>query len=113
MQTKEKRTLRYDFSEKEITDLGRELALATSRKVEKEAEKKAVTSQLAADVNLLASQTDNIAQKISNGYEFRSTECVVSYDPDGGTVTVIRSDTDEIIETRPMTEAERQLKIEI
>ncbi|HEX2881221.1 MAG TPA: hypothetical protein VHO25_16950, partial [Polyangiaceae bacterium] len=56
-------------------------AHANHRANELEEKKKQVTADLKAQVEAAQAEVNLLSTKISNGYEMRETECVVTFDP--------------------------------
>jgi hypothetical protein len=71
-------------------------------------EKKTATSEFKARIGACNDVTKRLTEIISSGKEERDVECEMTKDYKGGTVTVVRLDTGEVVETRPMTADERQ-----
>lgn len=86
-------TLRYDFTEKELKSIGKELALNTAELRKLELEKKSVTSTYASKINGVSAAINVQSDCINNGYEYRSVECTVQlHDPVNGQKTIYRND---------------------
>lgn len=92
----------------ETRTYGMELARANASKDEAEERKKEVDAQLKAEIESHSTRALNLARKINNGYEYRDVKCSMAFDWEANSVTVTRTDTDEVIELRAMTEDERQ-----
>ena len=111
--THNKQDLKCTLTEAELLKAAREMADAQNRAAELEAEIKnyqtQAKSRLASEESLVAAK----ASVIRCGYEFRQVECDVIWCYETGLVTNVRTDTGETIETRAMSESERQLKINL
>ena len=101
--------LRCDFTSDEWTENARQLATATRLRSELEQEKKEIDSQYKAKIEEQIVRASKLAALLGAGYEMRNVPCEVILDkPEPGQATVVRTDTGEIVRTRPMTEMERQ-----
>ena len=106
------RSLKYTFTEDERKGLAVDLSQAVRVWEEKEAQKKAITSQLKAEVDQAQSSMAILAGKHRDGYEYRQTKCEETRDFNSKTVTVIRLDSGEIIEERKMRNDELQMELD-
>ena len=101
--------LRCDFAPDEWAESARQLATATRLRSELEQEKKEIDSQYKAKIEEQIGRASKLAALLGAGYEMRNVPCEVILDkPEPGQATVVRTDTGEIVRTRPMTEMERQ-----
>ena len=105
---KTKESLKCLLTEKEIREAGSSLARQYSRVAELEDEKKSVTSDFKAKIDLATAEASILARMIQNGYEFRTVDCETIWDFDSKTVSVVRQDTGETISERTMTPDELQ-----
>jgi hypothetical protein len=106
---KTKRSLKWTFTEAEITALGRELAEATGQATQLDAEKKQVVKEFDAKIAQVESQINLSTTKIQSGYEYRSVDCTETYgEPDASRKTVRRLDLNEIVEVRELSNDEKQ-----
>ena len=108
-----KRTLRCELSHDEQYALGRELARAQQELEAAQTRKKEVGAQLTAEVKGAEAQTQKLGRILANGYEYRDVECRVVYSADGLAVSLVRTDTGEIAETRALTAEERQRRLDL
>lgn len=96
------------LTEAEMVKLGQDLAHET---VEIDA-KYAHKSEVAKEINALIEQHENEVKRLSAlinaKAERRDVECLMRYDFTGLQVVTTRLDTDEVIEERGMTDAEKQ-----
>jgi len=103
--------LKHHFTEEELRDLMMEMARQEIRRNEL----KETLKNLGADYRSRMQDAEKIikddARKISNGFEYRPTECLKIMDFGVGIVTFIRKDTQEVVEERPMTDAEKQVPL--
>lgn len=102
----------------ELTDLewnnrARELAEA-HRKTEAEKErKKSLMAELNADVKIAEGKETKLANIVATRSEQREVTVETKYDYELGLVTRRRTDTEEIISSREMTDRERQAELEL
>jgi hypothetical protein len=94
-----------------MDDLANKLTDAVERLAERENRKSAITKQAAAEVAEAKANQDVILAKRRCGYEFRDVECEETFNLATRMATVIRLDSGEIIETRPMTAKELQVEL--
>ena len=104
----EVRVLTVELTDDEIKDTAIEMAsLAKRITTEKSAQvytKKIMKSKLAE----LTTTYDQAFDRLARGSEDREIECSVVFDGDEGVVRIYRSDTDELVEKRPMHDKEYQ-----
>jgi len=105
------RSLKCKFTQEELDIMKTDLAAITSELRSKEEEKRAVASQFKSEIDGLVARTNVLADKINNGYEFRPIECDIDKDMDSKIMTVIRRDTGEVIEQRPLQDHELQSEL--
>jgi len=104
--------VKYVFTDEEKKEMSTELALKVSNQSTAEDEKKAIMSDLKSKIDSLAAQSNNLANKLNNGYEMRIVKCEVVKDFKKNTVKIMRCDTGEVIKTREMSHEDRQETIE-
>jgi hypothetical protein len=102
---------RHDFSEAEKSQLGCKLAELTQHKTRTEEEKKVVMGEWSNRIKSIQSEISTVSGKISSGFEMRDTECEVSFDWKAGKKTYTRKSDGKVIETRSITDPERQQKL--
>ena len=106
---KVEKCLRYEFSQSEILELGKTLAEANSKLARIEQDKKRVTADFGSQISNQQSLIQTVSQNISSGYEMRQIICHVVYNhPAQGRKTIVRTDTEEIVEIVEMTDDELQ-----
>jgi hypothetical protein len=94
---KEKRTLKYEFTEHEKHDLSSQLAQACKKLQAIEDEKSSVTSQYTARIKEVRASLNKISELVANGFEYRDTETEVMYhSPSQFMKTIKRLDTDYV-----------------
>lgn len=103
---------RYEFTDKERGDLGKELADIYQHKLTLEEEEKAVKDQFKERKSQLELKSGALSRQITAGFEMRQVDCTLSYDsPNVGEVTYYRKDTGAVLKTRAMTLTERQMDL--
>lgn len=102
---------RYDFNITEIGELARKMALANQRAIELEEKKKQLSKDYAAQVEAAQAEANVLGQKISNGYEMRETECVVTFDPKSSTKFYHRKRDGEYVRSAEMTRRDFELSL--
>ncbi len=107
MITKVTRALMVSLTEAEIRSCATELARVTAQQAELEGEKKAVTSGFKNKIDRCVADSRALAQKITTKRELRDVDCEWS-PTTAGKMQLTRMDTGEVIDTRKMTEEERQ-----
>lgn len=101
---KERKYLRYDFSDAEMLQMGKELARVNERIGALEKEKEESEGEGA-----------HLSLCLNKGYEMRDIECIVAFhSPRNGRKTITRTDTMEVVSEEPMDahEMQEQLAIE-
>lgn len=106
---KTEKSLRVNYTEKELLEIGKKLAEASQELSAAESEKKSVTATLKAKCDSIASRIEQHANELSSGYTYRNVPCEIRYDtPTKGQKTTVRIDNDQIVEVEAMTLAEMQ-----
>ena len=101
--------LRHQFTQKETLEIAKKMAEANRDLALALEEKKAITTQLKAKCEGIASRVAEAAGKINSGFEYRLTSVTVKYHtPKTGAKRLIRDDTGEILEEEAMSQAELQ-----
>lgn len=89
------------FFGKESARYRQELALANDQLDE-------IKGQFKGKIEGYEKEQNRIMVLLNNGYEYRDVECEIIEDFKALTIQVTRLDTGEVVEDRPMNEAERQ-----
>jgi hypothetical protein len=97
------------LTEHEIKTYSGELARLTQSQAELEDRKKEVSADYKARIDACISQTRVIARKVSSGKEMKDVEVRWNYDYLANVKVLERLDTLEIIDTKALTENERQM----
>ena len=112
--TEEKKTtryLRYDFTEAEKKVIADDMAQAYAEVEAGEKKLKSAQSQIKSEIAQAEERVKSNAEKLRSGFEFRDVECTVVFNYKDKKVLVWRDDRHEKIDSRDMTEAERQQKL--
>jgi len=103
--------IRHTYTQEELLKLGQDMAQAASKKKEEEDTLKSVQSSIKASINAQDAIINKCSEQLRTGYEMQAHQCNVIYDHELKTVQYQDRETEEIVETRPMTDKE-QLKLE-
>lgn len=101
------------LTDAERLQFGADLARESNLLQEAEDRKKAVGSQLKAEIEEHRAKANLKAALISAGYEYRDIECQEIWEYELGMVTIWRNDTGEVVSTRAMTKGEQQLHMDV
>lgn len=107
------RTLVCELTTEEIAVYSQELATITSLEAEVEAEKKEKMSDFTAKLNKCAADRRMLARKITTKKEDRQVECDWEFDYPKGKAYLVRLDTGVTIDSRPLSEEERQQRLDL
>lgn len=111
MPTKTQKTERYlrcNLTENEVLEISRDCAQKVAERDRLEADKKRVTNDFDAQITACEAVISSASEKVRSGYEMRSVRCTVFFDqPVRGRKTTVRNDTDAVVETLDMTEADQ------
>ncbi len=113
MDTTETKHLPVKLKQDEVMDYGRDLAKASQDLRETQERKKDVTSDFKAQEAKCEAEISQLSRKISTGEEYRDIECTWAYDWEGGTKTLSRDDTGEVVQRVAISEYERQQRLDI
>lgn len=104
--------LSCELNDVEWNNRARELADAHKEVAFQEQRKKDITKELGHDVAMAKTKESKLADTVATRRELREVTVEVKYDYELGTVTKTRTDTNEVISTREMTDNERQAELE-
>lgn len=110
--TKETHSLPVDLSTGEIAKAAEELASTLQELEGIEIEKKAVMKDYNSQIDNKKKRIHRLMTHVKNGVEYRPVECDLQFHIKKVLAILVRNDTGEIIEERPMTEEEKQMQIE-
>ena len=100
------RSLKCILTEQELKQVAEQMAQTYTDLQSEEDGLKSVTAQFKARIAGMEANISLYANKIQNKFEFRMIDC--HQEEKGSDVIMIRDDTKEVIETRPMTKEELQ-----
>jgi len=104
--------LRYEFSEREVLELAKELADANTKADQIEQDKKRVMSDFKSKLDNEQSRIGRLSDCISTGYEVRPIRVgVFLNEPEEGQKTIRRLDTFQSLRVEDMTSDEMQEKL--
>lgn len=107
-----KRSLRYEFTNPERMQLGRDLAEAMTRSSQVDSDLTRVKTDFKARLSALESEMHSLRDKINTGYEIRDVECEWRFDdPKPNQKSLVRIDTGTVVEVQPMSEQEKQVEL--
>lgn len=109
--THRKKTLKCVLTEAELLTAARAMADAQSKVADLEDELDQFKAQNKGKLTAEESIASAKGSIIRCGYEFREVDCDIVSDHKTGMVTTMRNDTHEVIESREMTEAEKQQRL--
>lgn len=111
---KTKLSLKCHFTEAEVLQLGKDLAQASANAAAIEDELKTVTAQVKAKLAEQEAQVASNTSKIQSGFEYRQVDCEVRLgDPKPTKKTIIRLDTNAVVEVRDLSSEEHQYMLKL
>ena len=113
MDKKETRELKCVLTDEEILTYSKGLAKKQQDKSQADMEKKAAASFHKEKIERFESEINTVSRNVTNGYEFRDVECEWGYDWADGKARLYRNDTGELVDTRAISEYERQQHLEL
>lgn len=106
------REVRYPFNAQELKILGEQLAAEVRAAIADETAKAAEVAKFTERRKDHDSRCASLSLKISQGYEYRETECVVQLStPRPGVKTIVRADNGDWVAEEPMTHEEMQNRL--
>jgi len=103
--------IRHTYTSDELLKLGQDMAQSASKKREEEDTLKSVQTSIKASINAQDAIINKCAEQLRTGYEMEAHQCNIIYDHEKKTVQYQDHETEEIVETRSMTDKE-QLKLD-
>lgn len=101
--------LRYEFSEEELKERAKTLAMNVQRQGQTTEEQKAAQAQFKERLERFTAEIGKLSRDINNGWEMRNIECRVRYNlPVPGTKSIVRLDTGELVREMAMSRSEMQ-----
>lgn len=108
-----RRSLPVQLTSDERLKIGSDLGKETQELLRAEGRKKEVGAQLTADVELHKASVARLGTLLANGYEYREVKCKLTIDRERDLATIVRDDTGEVVERRPLTPSEMQGELEL
>jgi len=108
----EDRSLPVMLSRDETLDYGKKLADAHQAMTELELEEVSFKQQIKSRMAIIESEIGAKSCALRQGYEHRKVKCEITMDYDHGIIRITRTDTGKEVESRKMTDSERQLGFE-
>lgn len=105
--------LSCDLNPVEWNNRAQEMGDAQKAVEEAEERKKSITADLNADVKTAKLKLSKLARVVSTHRELRDVTVKITYDYEMGIVTKTRTDTNEEVSRREMTDNERQAELEL
>src|SRR5688500_14551547 len=99
----------YRFSDGEKLELAQRLAHHNTQFSELEDRKKTIASEMKGQIELAQANINSLSTKITNGYELRPTDCVVSFDAKSNTKHYHHARTGAYLRSAEMTKADYQM----
>lgn len=108
-----RRELQCNLTPAELAVFSDELARLTTEEIEIEAAKKEVVSEYGAKLQKCVAARRLLATKISTKKEYRQVDVEWQRHFEQNCATLIRLDTYEVVDTRPLTSDERQQELDL
>ena len=105
------RSLQCVLSSDELLVRGRELAVAQHERRECEARRKAAMATFKDEAEEIDGKIRTLTDVVRSGLEWRDVDVETKIERSLGVARVIRLDTGEVVETRPLSAGERQLEM--
>lgn len=103
------KSLLCKLTDEQRKDFGIKLATTLEEVQRVEEEKKRNADHYKDRIGGLQATADELRRKVSTGQEWRDVECTVEFDdPTPGIKSVVRIDNGEVVETKAMTDADKQ-----
>ena len=102
------KNLPVSLTDPQVLEKADEMARAQQEYTSEEKRSADVKAQLKAKLTELDARRESLARIVGSREEYRSVECDLVADYHRGVATTVHLDTGEVIETRPLTETERQ-----
>lgn len=113
MEKRVTRILPVKLSKSEVVERGQLAAQVLHKIDEAEAEKKRVAADVKERTEALESELRRLSYIVEREEEDRTVECSWHFDFMKNEKNLIREDTGEVVETKPMTDEERQIALEM
>jgi hypothetical protein len=102
-------SVKYEFTQDEIRELGKSLAVEGARLDEVKGERAAVLADFKARTEAIAGRQRELQFQINNGYKLIEVEVMtMKHTPRDGIKQILRIDTNTVLREEPMTARELQ-----
>ena len=105
--------LKCVLNDEELLTIGSQLADEQKKLESYENELTEVRSSFKSRTDASKSNINRYSNMITSKSEYRTVKCEKIFDYKDGTVKSVRIDTDEILETREMTDEEKQMSLDL
>lgn len=106
---------KHVFSQDELLELSRDLGRTCTAINALEAEKSAIAKDFSSRIETNEIKRDGLVDRVTSGYEFRPTECLVIMDPKNRSKDYFKRNPDgtkgDFVERREMTQSDFQLAL--
>lgn len=99
----------FPLSEESKAAVATELASAIQEIESLDGEKKSVVAEYNGRVKVVQQRIHTLSYKVTSGEEMRSVDCELKLNYTKLIATLVRLDTQEVVNDRPMTDEERQM----
>jgi len=105
------KTLSHDLTDSEIANSQKYASKIFFEIEEKQEELKSISAEMRAEIKELKEKMRSLMDTIRKKAIEKQVECLVVYNFNRELVTVIRQDTGEVVENRPMQDHEKQMEL--
>lgn len=110
--THEPHTLPCKLNEKDKAEAAEQLATAIQQGESLELERKSVLGDLTKRKGNLVERIHNLTINVKDGIVMRLVDCELELNHTKLSATLVRTDIDEVIDERPMTQEEKQMNLD-
>lgn len=107
------KSLECNYTDEELSNFKNELVKKLTEVGELQNEKKDFDADKSAKIKSREDDISRLVNNINVGYEFRTIECDVKIDINKDEKYIIRTDTNEVVETLKLRPEEKQTELEI
>jgi hypothetical protein len=108
-----KEYLKCMLTQAQLKEQAEKMADNLSQIAQYEADLKSIKRQIEADIAKCQSELTSAHERYRSRFEMKNVDCEVRKNFETNTVTVIRTDTGEVVRERALTAEERQLMLEL
>lgn len=110
--TQEPHQFPFPLGEQGKAEVANKLAAAIQQLESIEGQKKAADAGFNGQMKSIQQQIHTLSYKVINNEEMRSIVCDLQLNYTKQTATLIRTDTNEVVQERPMTDEEKQMDLD-